>query len=115
MSTVVNVNVAGVEQNGQGQSYFDGGLVQYIGWSIIGALVTVLTLGICYPWALVMIYRWKVEHTVIDGRRQKFDGTAIQLFGNWIKWWVLCFITVGIYSFWLFIKLEQWKVKHTHF
>ncbi|SET59958.1 protein of unknown function [Paenibacillus sp. NFR01] len=113
---MVNVNVQGYEQyGGPQQSYFDGGLAQYIGWRILGFLVTVCTLGFCYPWAFVMIYRWKVEHTVIDGRRQTFDGTSLQLFGNWIKWWLLCLVTLGIYSFWLFIKLEQWKVKHTHF
>ena len=31
------------------ESYFDGGLLQLIGWKILGALVTTLTLGICYP------------------------------------------------------------------
>lgn len=101
--------------SGQYPSVFDGGLAQYIGWSILGWLVTIVTLGICYPWSLVMIYRWKIEHTVIEGRRLKFDGTAVGLFGNWIKWLLLCIITLGIYSFWLNIKLEQWKVKHTHF
>ena len=39
------------------KSYFDGGLLQLIGWQILGALVTTLTLGICYPWAICMIYR----------------------------------------------------------
>jgi uncharacterized membrane protein YjgN (DUF898 family) len=97
------------------ESRFEGGLLSLIGWSILGFLVTVFTLGICYPWSLVMLYRWRIEHTVIDGRRLKFHGTAIGLFGNWIKWWLLCIITIGIYSFWLGIKLEQWRVKHTHF
>lgn len=97
------------------ESYFDGGLLQYIGWSILGSLITVLTLGICFPWACCMIYRWKIEHTVVNGQRLYFDGTASQLFGNWVKWLLLTIITLGIYSFWLFIKLKQWKVKHTHF
>ena len=96
-------------------SYFDGGLLQLIGWSILGAIVTVFTLGICYPWALCMIYRWRVKHTVINGRRLKFDGTAIGLFGTWIKWLLLCIITLGIYSLWIGISLEKWKVKHTSF
>ena len=96
-------------------SYFDGGLAQLIGWTLLGWLITVFTLGICYPWSLVMVYRWRIEHTVIEGRRLRFDGTAVQLFGNWIKWLLLCILTLGIYSFWLRIKLEQWRVKHTHF
>ena len=97
------------------KSYFDGGLLQLIGWQILGGLVTVLTLGICYPWAICMIYRWEAKHTVINGRRLKFNGTAMQLFGNWIKWILLTLITLGIYSFWLNIKLIQWKTKHTEF
>ena len=97
------------------KSYFDGGLLQLIGWQILGGLVTALTLGICYPWAICMIYRWEAKHTVINGRRLRFDGTAVQLFGNWIKWLLLTIITLGIYSFWLNIKLIQWKTKHTVF
>lgn len=97
------------------KSYFDGGLLQFLGLAILGALVTTLTLGISYPWAIVILYRWKIEHTVIEGRRLKFNGTAVGLFGNWIKWWLLTIVTLGIYSWWLFIKLEQWKVKHTEF
>lgn len=97
------------------KSYFDGGLLQWIGWTLLGALVTVCTLGICYPWAFCMIYRWEAKHTVIEGRRLRFDGKAIQLFGNWVKWLLLTIVTLGIYSFWLNIKLKQWKTKHTFF
>ena len=97
------------------KSYFDGGLLTWICWNILGFFVTVFTLGICFPWALCMVYGWKVNHTVIDGRRLKFTGSAIGLFGNWIKWSLLCIITLGLYSFWLFIALEKWKVKNTTF
>ena len=96
-------------------SYFDGGLLSWIGWIILGVLVTIVTLGICYPWAFCMVYGWKINHTVIEGRRLKFTGSAVSLFGNWIKWFLLCIITLGIYSFWLFIALEKWKVKNTVF
>ena len=97
------------------KSKFDGGLLSLIGWSILAFLVTTLTFGICFPWAVCMIWGWKINHTIIEGRRLKFNGTAIGLFGNWIKWWLLCIITLGIYGWWLPIKLEQWKVKNTSF
>lgn len=96
-------------------SYFDGGLLSYIGTWILATLVTVLTFGICAPWGICMMYNWKIKHTVVDGHRLDFDGTAIQLFGNWIKWFLLTIITLGIYGFWVFIKVEQWKAKHTYF
>lgn len=96
------------------ESYFDGGLLSYIGHSIVATLITIFTLGICAPWGICIMINWKVKHTVIDGHRLYFDGKAIQLFGNWIKWLILTIITIGIYSFWLNIKLNQWITKHTH-
>lgn len=96
-------------------SYFDGGLLQLIGWSLLGWFITVISFGICYPWALCMVYGWRIDHTVIEGRRLKFTGTALGLFGQWIKWLLLIIITFGIYSFWVRIALEKWRVKNTIF
>ena len=96
------------------ESYFDGGILGYIGYSILGAIICVFTLGIGTPWAVCMMRNWKTKHTVIDGKRLYFDGTGAQLFGNWIKWFLLTIITLGIYSFWLVIKMQQWIAKHTH-
>ncbi|MCL2655503.1 MAG: YjgN family protein [Coriobacteriia bacterium] len=96
-------------------SYFDGGLAQLIGYKILGYLVTVFTLGICYPWACTMLYRWETKHTVVEGRRLEFTGTAAGLVGQWIKWLLLSIITLGIYSFWVNIKLKKWRTEHTRF
>lgn len=62
-------------------SYFDGGLLQYIGWRILGWAVTIITLGICYPWAITVVYGWKINHTIIDGKRMIFNGSAVGLNG----------------------------------
>lgn len=97
------------------KSYFDGGLLQLIGWEILGFLITVCTLGICFPWALTMVYGWETKHTVINGKRLQFDGTGLQLLGTWIKWLLLCIITFGIFSLWVPIKLKAWTTKHTSF
>ncbi|MFA6361423.1 MAG: hypothetical protein WCX33_01290 [Candidatus Shapirobacteria bacterium] len=104
-----------MENNNTETSYFDGGLLQLTGWILLGWLVTVCTLGICYPWALCMVYGWKINHTVIEGKRLHFNGKAINLFGNWIKWLLLCLITFGIYGFWVGIALEKWKTKNIYF
>ncbi len=97
------------------ESYFDGGLLQLLGWRILGGFITTITLGLAYPWAACMIYRWKAKHTVINGKRLEFTGSAWGLFGNWIKWMLLTIITLGIYGFWVGIKLEKWKIKNTRF
>ena len=96
-------------------SYFDGKLHQWIGWTLLGGLITTLTLGICYPFAVCMIQSWEAKHTVINGKRLAFDGTGGQLMGHYIKWFLLSIVTLGIYSFWLHINMKKWIVKHTHF
>lgn len=85
------------------ESYFDGGLLSYIGHQILAFLITVCTLGICAPWGICIMINWKVKHTVIDGRRLYFDGTASQLFGNWVNGYclqqlLLAFIHFGYIS-----------------
>lgn len=96
-------------------SYFDGGLLDLVLRKILAAILIACTLGILAPFAICMLYRWEIHHTVINGKRLQFDGTAAQLFGNWIKWLLLCIVTLGIYGFWLNIKLKQWQTKHTYF
>src|SRR5690625_8040782 len=91
-------------------SYFDGGLLQFIGWIILGALVTAFTFGICYPWAITRVYGWKINHTVIDGRRVQFNGSALGLLGHWMKWWCLTIITLAIHALRVLIQLAHWRV-----
>jgi len=106
------METAGVNTN---KSYFDGSLLSLLGWMILGSIVTGLTFGFGYPWALCKIYAWQIDHTVIEGKRLHFNGKAMSLLGNWIKWILLCIITFGIYGFWIFVKLEQWKTENTSF
>ena len=94
---------------------FDGGALGWLGGQLAGFLVTICTLGICYPWAVVMTYRWKAAHTLFQGRRLRFTGSAFGLFGLWIKWLVLIFLTVGIYGFWVYPRLIRWTTGHQAF
>ena len=97
------------------ESQFDGGLLGLIGVSILAGLLTCVTFGIAFPWAICIKQRWYAKHTYIDGNQLVFDGKGSQLFGNYIKWLLLTIITLGIYSFWLGIKMQKWVTKHTHF
>jgi uncharacterized membrane protein YjgN (DUF898 family) len=94
---------------------FVGGAGNYIGTALLGGLITVFTFGICYPFALVLMERWKAKHATIEGRQVVFTGTAIGLFGLWIKWSILTVITVGIYSLWVGPKIQQWKWENLEF
>ena len=95
-------------------SYFDGRLLQLIGYKILGALITIFSLGILYPWAICFVKRWETIHTVVDGKRLSFNGNGAQLFGKYIIWFVLSIITLGIYSFWLKLSMVKWVTIHTY-
>ena len=91
-------------------SYFDGKLHQYIGWNLLGWLVTVVTLGICFPLWYGWIVKWECRHTVIRGYREYFDGKPSSLIPRWILWSFLTLITLTIFGWWTPIRLRKWKV-----
>lgn len=97
------------------KSYFDGGVLGYWGHILLSCIITSLSFGILFPWAMCFFYEWEIRHTVIGGRRLKFTGTGLKLFANWIKWFFLIIITFGIYGFWVNIKIKQWITYHTVF
>ena len=97
------------------KSYFDGKLIQLIGYRILSSFICLITLFIALPWVTCMSYRWEVKHTVVDDKRLRFDGYGAQLFGSYIKWLLLSIVTLMIYSLWIPIKILKWKTKHTHF
>lgn len=104
-----------MQQQPVSDSRFDGGVAETFVAFLISSLITSVTCGIAFPWALCYLYQFIISHIVIHGRRLRFDGTGGSLFGNWIKWFVLTAITCGIYGFWVYPKMFDWIAKHTHF
>ena len=96
-------------------SDFDGGLLELIGWRLLGALITGITLGIGLSWAQCMIYNYEYSHTVYNGKRLKFEGTGGDLFVNRFKWIFFSIITFGIYLFIMPVRKQQWITAHLHF
>ena len=94
---------------------FTGGAATYFGTALLGLLITVCTLGICYPFAVVLVQRRRCKHSYINGQQMAFTGSAWGLFGNWVKWFLLCIVTIGIYSFWVAPRITRWKWEHTNF
>ena len=93
-------------------TYFDGKTGQRIGWFLLGALVTVFTLGICFPIAYTWMEKWKAKHTVVNGYRHKLVGKGGKLIGRWLLWELLFIVTLTIFGLWIPVKLEKWKVAH---
>ncbi len=97
-------------------SDFTGGAFANYGYNFLVGFVSLITLGIAYPFMFCIKKKWECKNTYIDGKQLVFDGTGGQLFGNYIKWTLLSIITLGIY---LIIKgkvlMIEWETKHTHY
>ena len=96
-------------------SYFDGSLLELIGWRILAFLITVVTLGIGAPWGKCMLYSYQIKHTVYNGKRLKFEGTGGDLFVNMFKWVFFSIITLGIYILFIPIRKTKWVISNIHF
>jgi uncharacterized membrane protein YjgN (DUF898 family) len=96
-------------------SYFNGSAIQLFGWELLAGILTAVTFGICFPWAICLLINWRVNHTVINGKKLYFDGNPYELFGYWIIWLALTIITFGIYGFWVKVSMMKWEAKHIHF
>ena len=102
-------------------SYFDGGFWHLVGLSIGGFLFCLITLGIAFPWVACWFIRWRVNHTVVDGKRLQFNGKGLSLFGHyilrgWLLGWILGPLTLGLYIIYYFqVSLKKWEAKNTNF
>lgn len=95
-------------------TYFDGKMIQWLGWTLLGFLVTIVSIGFLYPLAMVWLAKWEAKHTVINGYRMKLEANPWSLVGRWILWELLSFITLFIFALWIPTKLAKWKVKRMH-
>ena len=96
-------------------SYFDGGLLELIGWRILAILITSITFGIAAPWAQCMLYSWQYKHTVYNGKRLKFEGKGGDLFVHGFKWLFFTIITLGFYAIVIPIRKQRWIISNLHF
>ena len=104
-----------VKQVERTDSYFDGKVLEWLGYRILAFIITAVTFGIANAWAEKLLIAYTIDHTVYNGKRLKFEGTGASLFVQKFKWIFLTIITLGIYGFWIPIKKEQWIVSNIHF
>jgi len=72
---------------------FKGGPWTYLLCKLLGWLITLVSLGLLYPWSITMTEHWRVSNTYVNGRKLK----------------------LGLYYFFIAPDLQQWKAQNTHF
>ena len=103
------------ELQGTYESKYTGGALTRLFISIGVVLLSLITLGIAYPFLLCTQEKWLKSHTFVNGRQLEFDGNGAQIIGKFILWLLLSFITFGLYAiFRLPLNMQRWKTKHTH-
>lgn len=102
------------EEFNENESFFDGKVIQLIGINLITYLLTLISLGLLFPFVYCYKQKWIARHTVINRKKIIFNGKAMSLIGHYLLWWFLSIITLGIYGLWLPIKVYEWQVKNTH-
>jgi uncharacterized membrane protein YjgN (DUF898 family) len=75
--------------------YGEGG--KYLGIMVVNLILTVVTLGIYYPWARAKALQYLYGETEFAGNRLTFHGTGKEMFKGFIKAVVIVGILYGIY------------------
>jgi len=85
VSNESNKSTENSKPNGAHKLSFHGSSTQYLGLSLYNLLLTVLTLGLYYPWAKCAIRKFLLQETEIDGSRFEWHGTGKEMFRGFIK------------------------------
>ncbi len=88
---------------------------EYMQAFIIGGVVTILTLGLGWPWARFRNHKILTDATLYGGMPLRFDGDLREYYIIHLKALVLIPLTLGIYLPWFVAELANYNFKHTKF
>lgn len=97
-----------IEGGDQIQSEFTGTHGSYFGMHILGAAITVCSLGLLTPVVKVMLIKWRARNTIYNGEHITFNGKGGKLFGKYILWALLTVVTLTIFAWFIPIKTKKW-------
>jgi uncharacterized membrane protein YjgN (DUF898 family) len=98
-----------------GKFEFKGSGGSYLWLVIWTTILTVITVGIFYPWAYCTVEKWRAKNTYIDQKQLVFKGSGGGIFGTWLLVVLLSIITVGIYYPWGYCRIQRWKTNNLYF
>ena len=61
-----------VKQVERTDSYFDGKVLEWLGYRILAFIITAVTFGIANAWAEKLLIAYTIDQTVYNGKRLKF-------------------------------------------
>lgn len=100
---------------GIGKSGFTATVFELFSEKLLMMWVSLVTLGIAYPWLKCHYESFKASKTYIKGRRLVFVGKGGELAKKYFLWAFLSVITFGIYTIIVSDKMHKWVVEHTHY
>jgi uncharacterized membrane protein YjgN (DUF898 family) len=83
---------------------FFGETSKYYGIVIINYLLTVVTLGLYYPWAKTSKLKYLYENTEFAGSRFMFHGTGKEVFKGFIKMFVVVVLVLAVYMYLIYMQ-----------
>ncbi len=104
-----HTHFVGEEDN---NSYFDGGILGFIGTNILASLVVAVPL-VGIAWSNIIKLRWERKHTVVDSRRLSFVGTVGNFFVKYLLWGILTTVTFGIFGLFVPVKKLRLEAENT--
>jgi uncharacterized membrane protein YjgN (DUF898 family) len=76
---------------------FHGTGKEYFGIIIVNWLLTIITLGIYYPWARARKIKYRYGSTELNGDRLAFHGTGQEMFFGFLKLILILVLIIAIY------------------
>ena len=103
MDSIVNTSQNAVKAQNYHFQFFGKGS-EYFSIMIVNWLLTLVTLGIYYPWARAKRLKYIFGQTALNDERFNFSGTGSQMFLGFVKVILFYIIVLGVYVL-LYLKL----------
>jgi uncharacterized membrane protein YjgN (DUF898 family) len=81
----------------------------------IGALLSIVTLGILLPFLFTSLRKYAVENTWYGGHALSYNGDGQHLLWPWVKFLLLFLPTLGVYRFWFQSTMANYNWSKTSF
>jgi len=93
---------------------FRGQTREFLRLFLGGWILTVLTLGLYYPFFDTRRHGFMVSNSHFGSKRFKFDGAGRDLFKAYLLALLLSLPTLGLYWFWFMAKKQRYFWEHSH-